>query len=220
MTHTGPWRLYGDTPYSASSRALGEPWETAPGRVSKSKRPHHRPHKAAPDLVESHPPLGPAGGPHQVVPRCAPGASSGDGLCARHRSDTTESPWHLATGRATRHVGPASDAAQIGAPERFRDAWARTLHRCPAPTPDGARAPQGRNCCCNDRRSRQTPITRGTTSMLAGQSATMGMRNNGLAQATRELLTQLPHGFGPPGEAGVRIGKLLLQPLKPLIKAK
>src|SRR5262249_3474454 len=94
-----------------------------------------------PDLVEAPPPLGPAGGPHQVVPRCAPGASSGDGLGARHRADTTASPWHLATGRATRRVGPVSVAAQLGAPERFRDAWARPPHRCPAPRPDGASAP-------------------------------------------------------------------------------
>jgi len=84
MTHTGPWRLYGDTPYSDSSRALGEHWETATGRVSKSKRPHHRPHKAVPDLVESKPPLGPAGGPHQVVPRFAPGALCGYPLKAGH----------------------------------------------------------------------------------------------------------------------------------------
>jgi len=47
----------------------------------------------------------------------------------------------------------------------------------------------------------------------------MGLRNNGLAQAARELLTQLPHGFGHLGSAGLRIGPLLLQPLKPLIKA-
>src|SRR5262245_8168451 len=141
MTHTGPWRLYGDTPYNDSSRALGEQWETAPGRVSKSKRPHHNPHKAVRDLVGSTPPLCPAGEPRQVVPRFAPGASSGDGLCARHRSDKTEHPGHRATGHATRRVELASDAAPLGAPERFRDAWARTPHRCPAPPLDGASAP-------------------------------------------------------------------------------
>jgi hypothetical protein len=81
------------------------------------------------------------------------------------------------------------------------------------------RAHHGLDCSGNDRPSRQTPITLGTTSLLSGQFATMGMRNNGLAQAARELLTQLPHGFGHLGEAGVRIGHVLLPPLKPLIKA-
>jgi hypothetical protein len=48
----------------------------------------------------------------------------------------------------------------------------------------------------------------------------MGLRNHGLAQATRALLTQLPHGCGHLGEAGLRLGQWLLQPLKPLSKAK
>src|SRR5262249_14246387 len=40
-------------------------------------------------------------------------ARSGEGRCARHRSERSESPWHLATGRATRCVGSASAAAQL-----------------------------------------------------------------------------------------------------------
>jgi hypothetical protein len=48
----------------------------------------------------------------------------------------------------------------------------------------------------NDGPSWQLPMTLRTTSRLSGQLTTMGVLNNGLAQAAGELLSQLPHGFG------------------------
>jgi hypothetical protein len=63
-------------------------------------------------------------------------------------------------------------------------------------------------------------MTLGTTSILAGPFATMGMRNNRLAHTARELLTQMPHRLGHFGLAGLRIGPLFLQPIKPLVKAR
>lgn len=62
-------------------------------------------------------------------------------------------------------------------------------------------------------------MTLGTTSILPRPFATMGMRNNRLAHAACELLTQRPHRLGHVGSAGLRIGQLLLQPIKPLVKA-
>jgi hypothetical protein len=54
----------------------------------------------------------------------------------------------------------------------------------------------GLDRACNDGPSWQLPMTLGTMRRLSGQLTTMGMRNNGLAQAAGELLSQLPHGFG------------------------
>ena len=63
------------------------------------------------------------------------------------------------------------------------------------------------------------PTTLGTRGILASPFAHMGLLNNGFAQATREVLTQLPHGLGHLGSARFGIGQLLLQPIEPLVKA-
>jgi hypothetical protein len=58
------------------------------------------------------------------------------------------------------------------------------------------RTHHGLDRSCHDGPSWPLPMTLGTTRRLSGQLTTMGMRNNGLAQAAGELLSQLPHGFG------------------------
>jgi hypothetical protein len=47
----------------------------------------------------------------------------------------------------------------------------------------------------------------------------MRMMNNRLAQAADEFLTQRPHRLGDISQSRVGIGQLLLEPIKPLVKA-
>lgn len=63
-------------------------------------------------------------------------------------------------------------------------------------------------------------MTLGATSNPSRQLTLVAMLNNGFAQATGELLTQIPHRLGDLSQRGLWIGQLLLEPIKPLVKAR
>ena len=63
-------------------------------------------------------------------------------------------------------------------------------------------------------------MTLGATGNPSSQLTTMSLMNNRLAQAAGELLTQRPHRLGHLSSGGLRVGKLLLQAIEPLVKAR
>jgi hypothetical protein len=66
----------------------------------------------------------------------------------------------------------------------------------------------------------QEVLTRGTAGVLSTLFALMGVLDNRLSQAARELLTQRPDRLGHFGQGRLGLPQALLQDIKPLVKAR